>query len=416
MNRAQFFIAIACTVPFFSCSSDSDDCSSNLSSGTFIDSRDGQVYRSAEIGCQTWMAENLNYKTPKSICYNETQENCEKYGRLYAWEDAVKSCPSGWHLPSEKEWCVLVDCGDGQYHSGKKLKSKDGWDNYGERNGNGTDEYGFTALPGGRAHFMRNIIGGTLDYYSMGTIGYWWIAAENEGDFSAILFGSGGDEAVPEAFSTGLYSQTRAYYFHSIRCIKGSGNSDDKEEPKNLFFNDKRDGKKYRYTIIGTQTWMAENLNYKTAESKCYNDSLVHCEKFGRLYNWKEAMSTCPSGWHLPSEEELDILVNYVGAYGAKVGDKLKATEGWYSYEDEDANGTDDYGFTALPGGYGSYHDSSHSFSNVNHTGVLWSTQEHDANNAYGTYIGYEPNFVTSYIGGDDKRSIFSVRCIKDSK
>jgi len=417
MNGKQYFIfivAIACATFFLSCSSDNEGCSSNLNNGTFVDSRDGQVYKSAEIGCQTWMAENLNYKTPKSICYEETQDNCDRYGRLYIWDDAMDACPSGWHLPSEKEWCILVDCGDGQYHSGKKLKARSGWDSYEGRDGNGTDVYGFSALPGGSAHFIEYIIDGTFDYSAIGTIGYWWIAAESEDDFSVILFGSGGDETVPKAFSKYTPNETRSSYFHSVRCIKGSGNSDDKGKSENLSFKDSRDGKAYGYVIIGTQTWMAENLNYESAESKCYNDSLAYCKKFGRLYNWQEAMSMCPSGWHLPRKKELDILVSYVREYGAKAGDKLKATSGWYSYEGEDANGTDDYGFTALPSGYGEYNDSSYTFSNANNTCVLWNTEELDADKAYGRYITYNHDFVTSFIGGDDKRSLFSVRCIKD--
>jgi len=112
-------------------------------------------------------------------------------------------------------------------------------------------------------------------------------------------------------------------------------------------FTDERDGKTYKTVKIGRQTWMAENLNYQIdSDSWCYNDSNYYCDKYGKLYNWEAAMMACPNGYHLPTRQEWDELVDYVG--GDNVASKmLKKRNGW----NKNSNGTDVYGFGALPGG-----------------------------------------------------------------
>jgi uncharacterized protein (TIGR02145 family) len=112
-------------------------------SGTFTDTRDQQSYKWVRIGSQIWMAENLNYLTENSWCFDNDKAKCDKYGRLYNWNAAKKACPSGWHLPNDDEWNILI--GKVGNDPGYKLKSKSGWG----KNGNGNDVYGFVALPGG---------------------------------------------------------------------------------------------------------------------------------------------------------------------------------------------------------------------------------------------------------------------------
>jgi len=104
-------------------------------------------------------------------------------------------------------------------------------------------------------------------------------------------------------------------------------------------------GNEYKAVLIGNQTWMAENLNYDGGDGsvgRCYEDNNDNCNTYGRLYILNEV--ECPSGWHLPSKEEWLELLNFV----SNAGTKLKASSGWNG----DGNGTDDYGFAALPGGY----------------------------------------------------------------
>ena len=136
--------------------------------GTFTDERDGKTYKTVTIESQTWLAENLNYVTDNSVCYDSSDANCAKYGRLYSWSASKSVCPTGWHLPKDAEWTKLTDNVGGAPTAGKKFKAKNGWYN----NGNGTDELGFSALPGGDGH------GG--GFYDAGGNGYWWSATERD--------------------------------------------------------------------------------------------------------------------------------------------------------------------------------------------------------------------------------------------
>jgi uncharacterized protein (TIGR02145 family) len=172
--------------------------------GTFTDTRDGQTYKTVKIGKQTWMAENLNYwmEEGRSWCYKYDTSYCSKYGRLYAWNVTMTvACPSGYHLPSRKEWDNLVKAVGGKRRitnmdfiywegAGKKLKSKKDWDNDRiGKNGNGSDGYGFSALPGGYRYSVNgfsNYLGywpGNYDesgFSSADSVGYWWTTNESD--------------------------------------------------------------------------------------------------------------------------------------------------------------------------------------------------------------------------------------------
>jgi uncharacterized protein (TIGR02145 family) len=117
------------------------------------------------------MAENLRYNIEGSWCYDNDEANCQDYGRLYTWDAAKKACPAGWHLPTREEWDELVSATGDSSVAGKKLKSKSGWD----YKGNGTDEFGFSALPGG----YRDTYG-TFD--CVGVSGSWWVDTEYGSD------------------------------------------------------------------------------------------------------------------------------------------------------------------------------------------------------------------------------------------
>jgi uncharacterized protein (TIGR02145 family) len=168
-------------------------------------------------------------------------------------------------------------------------------------------------------------------------------------------------------------------------------------------FTDPRDRKKYKTVKIGVQTWMAEDLKYAPG-GECYNNDIDYCKKYGRLYLWGTAIKVCPSGWHLPSYDEWDILVDFVGGDNV-AGKKLKAKSRWNS----DGNGDGAFGFSALPGGYG---NSDGSFNNVGYDGSWWSATEDDSSNAYSRYMGYD--YENAYWSYYDKYHLFSVRCLQD--
>ena len=180
----------------------------------------------------------------------------------------------------------------------------------------------------------------------------------------------------------------------------------------------------YRTVNIGSQKWMAENLNYNVSGSKCYGNSESNCNTYGRLYNWSTAMGLpsncnsntcsnqiqskhrgiCPIGWHIPNDADWNVLMDYVGG-SSVAGTKLKSTSGWYN----NGNGTDDYGFSALPGGYG-YSDGS--FLIVGDYGYWWSASEY---NSFGAYLrGMRYNYDNADWGNIDKSNLFSVRCLQD--
>ena len=171
-------------------------------SNTLVDKRDGKKYKTVKIGNQTWMAENLNYQTQDSYCYGDDESDCSKYGRLYKWEAAVKACPSGWHLPSKEELKKLFSSVGGKEVAGKSLKTKEGWNN----GGNGTDAFGFSALPAG----SREISGG---YNDEGYRARFWSSTENYSYGACIMYLNYTDDDANLGYE-GKYSG------FSVRCLK----------------------------------------------------------------------------------------------------------------------------------------------------------------------------------------------------
>jgi uncharacterized protein (TIGR02145 family) len=184
----------------------------------------------------------------------------------------------------------------------------------------------------------------------------------------------------------------------------GGGNSGSPPSVTKGKFTDSRDGKSYETVKIGSQTWMAENLNYNAPGSKCYDNSESNCTTYGRLYDWETAKTACPDGWHLPSDAEWTTLENSVGG-SSVAGTKLKAKSGW----NHNSNGEDTYGFSALPGGYGRFNGD---FLLIGDVGLWWSSTVDHASFAYYRNVVYV--IADVYKLGNDKSHLYSVRCLQD--
>ncbi len=185
--------------------------------------------------------------------------------------------------------------------------------------------------------------------------------------------------------------------------------------PNRGTFVDERDGQEYKYTTIGEQVWMAENLNYNAVGSMCQGKDESKCELYGRLYrytwqdrntgrdtiNWGFIDSVCPPGWHLPKLAEWEKLASYVGGMDSEIAaSRLKSVDGW-----ENSNwgaGVNACDFSVLPGGYFSYE----SIGDGNRASFLSATAEYE--------------YTNKLIFFDEKMGTFfnaarhSIRCIKD--
>ena len=187
----------------------------------------------------------------------------------------------------------------------------------------------------------------------------------------------------------------------------------------------------YKKVTIGTQTWMAENLNYQTENSWCGGGSGTtegNCETYGRLYTWATAMGkdestcgkgyecdldtgdvqgVCPDGWHLPSNTEWESLFTAVGGQST-AGEKLRGTTLWKA--EDGVTNEDAYGFSALPAGKKFYYGD---FSDAGDIAYFWSATQYDEDDAYYMIMHYDAD--NAYFLDFYKYIAYSVRCLENS-
>lgn len=331
------------------------------------DDRDGQSYKAMSIGNTYWLTENMNYKTKNSVCYDNDPSNCEKYGMLYDYDGALKACPAGWRLPNAIDWATLKN--------GEEIGYFTFFDYLSTNSKEREKILGFSILEAG---YYTDYGLGSDHFDGLNKDAAFWVYNKKN----------------PKGSVYNVKGEWHPMGKVSVRCVKKK--SDD--EKKYGMLKDSRDGKKYKTVKIGSRIWMAENLNYETPDggSRCYNDKASLCTKYGRLYTKDAAGKACPTGWHLPRLEEYSIL------YDALHIDKhtsLRATKGWGNKERQ--NGTDDFGFSALPGGY--YYKNFEEFSGVGE----WAS--------FGTADGSFSIFNGVMLPpGDKYDGMNSIRCVQD--
>ena len=198
MRRVLYLPCLLVSVLFIACSE------------SFTDPRDSQSYDVVKIGGLTWFAENLNFATGGSVCPEGDSRNCDKYGRLYTWDDARAACPEGWSLPDSADFASLIteaggsDFANSMAVAGEKLKSTGGW----FKKGNGSDVLGFNALPAGYR-------GAEGSYDGIGGYAYFWSATATPDDLAYYLFLDFSSKAASmNAFPKGD--------FRSVRCVKAA--------------------------------------------------------------------------------------------------------------------------------------------------------------------------------------------------
>ncbi len=284
----------------------------------------------------------------------------------------------------------------------------------------GYDAYGFSALPAGYADQIGNILYINRD-------AFFWYATEFGLHCKRLHYRT-------ERFRAAIWGDNCEYYAYSIRCLKDTPEYLEKEAKKKAAaeelkkkieyarekikensgeFTDSRDGQVYKTIKIGNQTWFAENLNFKTERSYCYENDESNAEKYGRLYTWGASQTACPPGWHLPTREEWEELEKYIRnelglSENTKIGTYLKSASGWEE-DSETPVGLDTYGFAALPAGNRS---SEGDYEKVGEETVFWTATEDEYNNKN----AYELNpKYGCYCFSSHKDNAYSVRCLKDT-
>ena len=535
--------------------------------GPTVTDIDGNVYPTDTIGSQIWMLENLrvtrlnngsqllhlpavqswyNNFEPGWCYYNNDSSNNLVYGKLYNYEtmsvqtSTLSVCPTGWSMPLETDWSKLREFAGTK--SALKLRAAGGlsagtglWDD--ELGNSGTDDFGFSALPGGyRKHYPQEFGNESLeanfwaywdkrfkiidygmevtsssaqDYDGLsircikkvtpGTIGALLCdSASFSGplmhkrpakNFSVLLPYTGGNggsftgrgefNPILSSGVTGLKAFIKDGFFvvgkGSLRVII-TGKPDTSGIAEFLIslggqqctlrctvlpvpegFMADQEGNLYPTVAIGNQVWMKKNLSTKvyrngnpistqnwsswgstTDGSYCVNNDLspdlevienpLNDSLYGKLYNWyavQDARGLCPAGWKVPSKEDFDTLIQAAGGPDSanrrlkSTGNKTDGTGLWMKGCAGCPDGTDDLGFSALPGGYrlvGATYDYSSAGGN---DARFWSTSTFTIP-GWGLHavtialVAFPQIYQVDTNGGYSVNHGVSVRCIKE--
>ena len=447
---------------------------------------DGNTYNTVQIGNQCWMKENLRtthyadgaaiqngvysqYDVASWHYPNNDPNNATIYGLLYNWTATMRAvfssaespsgvqgvCPTGWHVPSLPEWMQMrmtvmknreVDEVDDVARIAATLSGNTGWvvstvpDAAGNTSAFGRNASGFTALPAGWYTGAANGFGYNAAFWST-------TYCEGDGYAYRLFLGAGG--------ATTSLSDGSSYDSYSVRCVRNDESIPpvyDLPCPGMPTLTDV-DGNTYNTILIGEQCWMKENLrttkyadetpiqhgnDTSTTVGYWYyvNNDPVLKPTHGLLYNWKAAMrdavstndnpsnvqGICPTGWHLPSDDELMQLAYYLADHSEYrcsghtecIAKAVAAIEGWYDSDEEcyignAASGNNITGFNALStgefaGGYG--------YTGLGFNAAFWSCTAFDSRYSRSLFLDVDDQDL--YTDGLVRDGGIGVRCLRN--
>lgn len=360
-------------------------------------------------------------------------------------------CPDGWHIPSKFEVESLIEyVGDAKAST---VRSVEGWT---ESIGGGSDLYGLSFVGTGNMEGSEFKSAGKYTHawaYYRSTDQYYFLVQGAQNRLHLWIYGaeemfvpvrcikdngvvpsSSSIKSSSSVSSSSVSSSSVSSSSVSSSSAKSSSSSVISSASKENFFNpdaaygtlkDSRDGQVYKTVEINGITWMAENLNFAgdadwplpKSHSYCYGGIAANCDLYGRLYDRAAAMNSttcgygkscslydgfnrgvCPDGWHIPSEEEVDDLLDFT------FGDRktLRSAAGWVDTE-SNVNGS---GFSLV--GSGVRVDKN--YVNEGRFALLWYYTT-GVTQKYLAFSGVEDKM---YLTDNSKETIYiSVRCVK---
>ena len=180
-------------------------------------------------------------------------------------------------------------------------------------------------------------------------------------------------------------------------------------DAENNTLTDLRDNQVYKTVTIGEQIWMAENLNYKykdESKSLCYKDSTKYCDSYGRLYVKEIKDIVCPDKWHLPDSLEWDKIIQIA----ERKNGPLKADSSWAPWQNNETNGTNETGFSALAAGMRTALGSG--YGEINQKTRFWMSGKINRHVVMNVFNDEAPGYLFT----SDGVPVYSIRCLKDSE